>query len=53
MSGPGHVEEDIDEEISVTHIDYIHDNDNAGNGMEPRFVLKLQKTFEVGLEYDH
>lgn len=35
-----------DEDVSVTHIDYIHDE--AGYEMdEPRFVIKLQKTFEV------
>ena len=51
MSRPGdeRVEDDVvsmeEENVSVTHIDYIHDE--AGSEMEPRFIIKLQKTFEV------
>ena len=56
MTGPGVVEADLEDDIiqelregererSVTHIDYIRDDE--GQPDRPRFIIKLQKTIEV------
>ena len=34
------------EDRSITHFDYIHDDED--NEDQPRFVIKLQNTIEVG-----
>ena len=60
MTGPGVVEADLEDDLeddiiqelrevererSVTHIDYIRDDE--GQPDRPRFIIKLQKTIEV------